>query len=134
MKQIIISYVLVLVLLLILDGAWLSIMGKRFFTKQIGHLMGDSVNWGPAVIFYLIYALVLTVLIILPGLKYGASGTGVLLSGALFGLAAYATYDLTNWATLRNWSALMTIVDMAWGTFMTGVATSVTVKILQWWK
>ncbi len=106
-------------LILILDIPWLSIMNKVFYSKNLSHLLSSSPKLLPAAGFYIIYGLALTILIILPALTGSYSSSKVFLLAALFGLAAYATYDLTNQATLKNWPLLVTLVDLTWGTLLT---------------
>ncbi|HUG34336.1 MAG TPA: DUF2177 family protein, partial [Anaerolineales bacterium] len=91
---------------------------------QIGHLMADKTNLPVALIFYLLFVGVLVYFVVTPGI--GMPVREVIMRGTLFGLVTYATYDLTNLATLRDWSLLVTVVDMIWGTFLTA-ATSVVV-------
>jgi uncharacterized membrane protein len=128
--KIVISFFATLVSMLVIDGVWLTVMAKRFYATQLGTLMAKNPQLLPAAIFYFIYAIALTLLIILPGVEAHHSLTKIFLYGALFGLAAYATYDLTNQATLRDWSVLVTVVDLVWGTVLTGtvaiIASSVT--------
>ncbi|MBP9851308.1 MAG: DUF2177 family protein [Candidatus Pacebacteria bacterium] len=121
MKNILISLVSALVSMLAIDAVWLSTMAKTFYSKHIGHLMAESPNLLPAGIFYLIYTFALSVLVVVPAIHNGSSTLRVFLLGALFGFTAYATYDLTNQATLKSWPTVVTVVDMAWGAALTGV-------------
>jgi uncharacterized membrane protein len=125
------TYMISLVILLAIDAIWLSIMGKGFYRSQIGHLMGKEIVWGAAILFYLIYALGLTVLIIQPLVLSTGCPMQSLWRGALFGLTAYATYDLTNMATLKNWPALLVVVDLVWGTVLTGGSSFITFLIVK---
>ncbi len=120
------SYFITLLLLIVFDGIWLSFVIKRFVTENIGHLMADSVKMGPVFVFYPLYALVITVLVVLPAIQGDFSPWKVLVFGGLLGLAAYGAYDLTNHATLKEWPFLMTVVDMSWGVTMTGVVSVLT--------
>jgi uncharacterized membrane protein len=119
MKTALVAYFSALVVMLIMDGAWLSLMVKRYYAPRIGHLMG-TVRVGPAIVFYLLYALGMTILIVLPAVREQRESIRIFLNGALLGLMAYATYDLTNQATLKDWPTSMTVVDVAWGTLLTG--------------
>jgi len=103
--------------LLVLDAVWLTTMADRLYRPVLGDWMVTKVNLAPAVIFYLLFLAGLTFLATIPGLKEG-SVTRVIINAAVFGFVAYATYDLTNQATLVRWSPIITIVDMAWGTFL----------------
>ena len=113
----------------VFDGIWLTLVARNFYRDNIGHLLGDATNWAPAIAFYVIYTLGAWFFATQPGVDDGSVLTAAM-RGAAFGFVAYATYDLTNHATLRNWPTLVTIVDMAWGTFLTaavaGLATWVT--------
>ncbi len=111
-----------------LDFVWLSQMAPRVYRPAIGEIMADQVRWGPALAFYALYVLGVTILIVLPALREGGVARAAW-SGALFGLVAYATYDLTNQATLRVWPTHLTLTDMAWGAIATGVASVIAVAV-----
>jgi uncharacterized membrane protein len=106
--------------MLLIDAVWLLFMGKFFYAKYIGHLMTPSPSFIAAAIFYLIYILGLTVFVLVPSLSNNYSMVKIFFYGALFGVVAYATYDLTNQATLKDWSYFVTIVDLIWGALLTG--------------
>ena len=116
----------------VLDAIWLTVVARSFYRDNIGHLIGDATNWPPAIAFYVIYTVGAWFFATQPGVDDGSVLTGVL-RGAAFGFVAYATYDLTNHATLRNWPSVVTVVDMAWGTALTaavgGVATWITLSL-----
>ncbi|NDE63739.1 MAG: DUF2177 family protein [Chlamydiae bacterium] len=131
MKTFLSSYAAALVILLFLDAIWLSIMGKNFYRPQLGSLMAQEFNWVAAILFYLIYALGLTGLVLYPLLQATGCPMKSLWMGALFGLSAYATYDLTNLATLKNWPLLVVIVDLAWGTILTGASSFATFILIK---
>ena len=120
-------YLISLALLLILDAAWLSVMVGRFYKPHMQHLMGETINYTPAIIFYILYAFAITYLIVAQ--SDNKSLLQVFLNGAVFGLAAYATYNLTNAATLRDWPSILSLVDMSWGTILTGLVSLGTVWI-----
>jgi uncharacterized membrane protein len=113
------SALLTLFFFLALDACWLTLMGPRLYQPTLGHLIAPQVNWLAALLFYAIY---------LGGLMYFAVSAAVhlrrpriaLCRGALLGLVAYATYDLTNQATMRDWPWLVTLADIVWGTFVSG--------------
>jgi uncharacterized membrane protein len=117
-----IAYVSTAVVFAALDFVWLSLASSRLYKPEIGAILSDKVQMGPAVAFYLLYVLGMVVFIVLPALRGGSVGTA-LAYGALFGLVAYATYDLTNMATLKVWSMKVTLADLAWGAFATAVAS-----------
>ena len=100
-----------------IDMLWLGLVARSFYQQYLGFLMDTSPNWFVAIIFYLLFVVGILVFVVLPGL--GANSLKTTLShAALFGLITYATYDLTNLATLKDWPALLSIVDMLWGTFL----------------
>jgi len=107
---------------LAVDAIWLSVMGPRFYRAQIGDLLLDRFAPGPAIAFYAIFGIGLVTFAVMPGVQAGRIGVAVL-QGALFGLVAYATYDLTNQATLKGWPVMLTVVDMAWGTVAAAIAS-----------
>jgi uncharacterized membrane protein len=108
-----------------IDLVWLIFVANNFYAQQIGFLMTPNVNWVAAMIFYLLFMIGLVVLVITPALEK-KSWKKALLTGALFGLVSYATYDLTNLATLKDWPILITIVDLIWGTVLAGSVSVVT--------
>lgn len=110
-------YCIALPIFFAVDMVWLGVAAKNFYTKQIGFLMKSDVNWAAAVLFYLLFIAGLVVFVVVPALEKG-SWVRALLFGALFGLIAYATYDLTNLATLKDWPLLLTVVDLIWGTVL----------------
>lgn len=121
MKLYAIAYLGSFAALLVLDAIWLTTMAKSFYMPRIGHLMAENPNFAIAAVFYLFYTLAVVVLAVVPGHE-SQSLTKALLFGAMFGAAAYGTYDFTNQATLRDWPAIVTVVDIIWGTFLTSVS------------
>ncbi len=115
------GYAAALVVFIAGDLTWLSLTAPRFYRPVIGPLLADKPDLRPAVVFYLIYAVGIAVFAIAPGLKAGRP-LAALGWGVLFGLVAYATYDLTNQATLRLWSTRLSLIDMACGAAITGIA------------
>lgn len=107
-----------------IDFVWLSTATSRLYAPRLGDLLAAKPNLPVAGAFYLFYIVGLIALAIVPGLKEGAIA-GALWRGALFGLIAYATYDLTNLATIRDWPWQVSVIDMAWGTTLnTAVAAA----------
>src|ERR1700709_2567053 len=125
MKQTVIVYLAALVAMLVPDIGWLALAGPRLYRPALGDLLSDSFSPAPAVLFYLIYAVGLVVFTTETTLA-GAAGRG-----ALFGLCAYATYDLTNQATLRGWPTYLTLADLAWGTLLSAFAAFVAALVRQ---
>ena len=107
-------YLATLVAFFAIDMLWLGLVAVSFYQAQIGHLMADSTNWGAAILFYLLFLGGLLYFVVVPGLQAG-SLRATLPRAALFGLITYATYDLTNLATLKDWPLLVTVVDLTWG-------------------
>jgi uncharacterized membrane protein len=118
-------YIIALPVFLAIDMAWLGVVAKKFYAKRIGFLMKTDINWTAAILFYLLFIIGLVLFVIMPAVGKG-SWVHALLFGALFGLIAYATYDLTNLATLKDWPLLVTIVDLAWGAVLAGSVSMVT--------
>ena len=100
-----------------IDMVWLGLVARSFYRRHLGFLLAPNPNWLAAIIFYLLFILGILLFVVLPGLK-GNSLRITLLYAALFGLITYATYDLTNLATVKNWPVLVTVVDLIWGTVL----------------
>jgi uncharacterized membrane protein len=105
------------------DYIWLSQVAKKFYSDRLGSLLLDQPNLRAALAFYALYVVGIVFFAVLPGLRAG-SVTVALSHGALFGLIAYATYDMTNYATLKNWPVSVTLVDIVWGTVLTAASAS----------
>lgn len=121
MNQHLIAYISTAIVFLVIDFVWLTQIASKFYSEQLGDLLLEKPNLGIAVAFYLIYVVGIVVFAVAPALKAGSFQYAVLY-GAMFGFFAYATYDLTNLATLKNWSVAVALVDVSWGTVLTGVA------------
>ncbi|PZM17305.1 DUF2177 family protein [Rhizobium tubonense] len=107
--------------LLVLDAIWLGLVARTFYRDQLGELMLPQPDLAVGAAFYIFFTVAVVVLAVMPGLAAASVGKA-LLYGAVLGLAAYGTYDITNLSTLRNWPLLMSAVDMAWGTVITAAA------------
>jgi uncharacterized membrane protein len=107
-------YLTTLVAFFAIDMVWLGLVARGLYRKQLGFLLSPNVNWIAAVAFYLLFVAGILVFVVLPGLEDHSLKTTIL-RAAFFGLVTYATYDLTNLATVKDWPLLITIVDMAWG-------------------
>lgn len=114
-----------------MDMLWLGVIAKPLYQQGIGHLMADKPDIGVAVFFYLLYALGVVIFAVSPQ-HGGASWTTTLAMGAMFGFFAYATYDLTNLATLRDWPLRLSLIDIAWGTVISGVSAAGGKAALEW--
>jgi uncharacterized membrane protein len=106
-------YAIALPVFFALDMLWLGLIAKDFYKHQIGFLMKSDINWIAAILFYLLFIVGLVIFVISPAVEQ-SSWIHALLFGGLFGLITYATYDLTNLATVKDWPLLVTIVDLAW--------------------
>lgn len=123
MKKLLAAYVAALVVMLALDFVWLSLTGDPLYRHVLGDLLLENFNVVPAALFYLLYGVGIVIFAIAPAFDSPA-WTTALVRGALFGVFAYATYDLTNQATLKNWSTVLTIADVTWGAVLTGAAAT----------
>ncbi|HUU62169.1 MAG TPA: DUF2177 family protein [Acidimicrobiia bacterium] len=121
-------YLIALPVFFAIDMVWLGLVAKGFYRRQIGSLMRSPVNWAAAIVFYLLFILGLVVFVVAPAMDH-ESWVRALLYGALFGFIAYATYDLTNLATLRNWPLLVTVVDLVWGAALAASVSVITYAI-----
>lgn len=123
MKTAFIAYIAAGAAFLAIDSVWLSTMADRFYRPLLGDKLMEGFNLAPAAIFYLIYIGGIVFLAILPALASGGLAKAAI-NGLALGLVAYATYDLTNHATLRDWPVAISVVDIAWGTILTGLSAS----------
>jgi uncharacterized membrane protein len=123
MTKYLVTYGATLIAFLAIDFVWLGFVATRFYREQLGHMMLEKPLLGVAFAFYALYALGIVVFAVMPGLRDDSWRTAALL-GALLGLVAYGTYDLTNFATLKSWPAAMTFVDMAWGMVLTAASAT----------
>ncbi len=125
------TYAVTLIIFAAIDSVWLGSMANRIYRPLLGDILLEGFRPAPAIVFYLFYAVGLVVFAVLPGVK-GAGAGSALLWGALFGLFAYGTYDLTNYATLRNWGLAITAIDMTWGTVLSGVSALLATLVAGW--
>jgi uncharacterized membrane protein len=124
-------YLAALVGFLAIDMVWLTVVARGFYRKQLGFLLADQPNWWAAIAFYLLFVVGLLVFAVIPGLQAGSPRRAVLLGG-FFGLITYATYDLTNQATVRNWPWLVTLADMAWGVVLSTSVSGIGYLVGRW--
>jgi uncharacterized membrane protein len=113
------NFIFTLLSFFAIDLLWLGLVARGFYRSQIGFLLADRTNWLAAGLFYFFYLVGLSYFVLYPALAKG-SWQSALLNGLLFGFMAYMTYDLTNLATLKSWPVLLTVVDITWGTLLTG--------------
>lgn len=126
-------YLLSLVIFLAIDLLWLGVIAKNLYSQQIGFLMADKIRWGAAFIFYALYLFGLVFFAIMPAFMQ-REWKIALFNGAIFGLICYATYDLTNLATLKGWPIKIVIFDLIWGTFISAGVSILTYWIGTSWK
>lgn len=123
MRRYLVGYAVAAVVFLALDLAWLGVIAQKLYRDEIGALILDKPRLGPAAAFYLIYLVGVVMFAIRPALASGRL-VEALAMGAAFGFVAYATYDLTNLATLKGFSLKVTLADLAWGAFVTACAAA----------
>jgi len=124
-----VQYGVVLVVFFTIDMVWLGVVAKGIYSKYLGYLMSPKVNWGAALLFYLLFILGLLVFVIQPALEL-KSVSDLLLKAALFGLVTYATYDLTNLATIKDWPVVITLIDLTWGMTLSVVVSGLSYFII----
>jgi uncharacterized membrane protein len=122
-------YAIALPVFLAIDMVWLMFIAKGFYTKHFGALLRTDINFLYAAVLYMVLVAGLVFFVIAPSVEAGSVFRAVLL-GAFFGLVVYATYDLTNLVTLKNWSLTMTVVDIAWGATISAIVAAVTTKVV----
>lgn len=115
------AYAAIFLTIAVLDAVWLGLIATGWYQQALGHLMAARPRWGAALAFYLVYAAGILVFVVIAQ-KDSAAWQTVLVYGAFFGLVAYATYGLSNLATLRDWPVAITVLDMAWGSTISAIA------------
>ena len=113
---------------LLVDLLWLGVLARSFYRRQLGPLLRPDVRWLPAILFYLAFVAGILIFAAIPAIERGSLARA-LLFGALFGAIAYATYDLTNLATLRDFPPVVAVVDIAWGGFLAALVAGVAYKL-----
>ena len=130
-KVILISYLLTFIVFLIIDMFWLGIVAKNIYQKYLGSFLTDNVNWTAAFIFYFIYVVGISIFAIYPSVNKGLVYQAILM-GALFGFFTYATYDLTNLATLKGWPLSIVIIDIIWGSVLSALVSFSGFYFVKW--
>ena len=131
MNKYLVGYAAMVVVMLALDMLWLGVVAKSLYQNAIGHLMADKPKVAVALAFYLVYALGLMAFVLAPDAAETAWGR-TLLMAALFGFVAYATYDLSNLATLKNWPLKLTLIDLCWGSALSAVVVGAGKAAMNW--
>ncbi|MDG0889432.1 DUF2177 family protein [Paracholeplasma manati] len=124
-------YGIAFVVFFVVDLIWLGLVAKDLYQKEIGSLLKPDVNWAAAIIFYLLFILGLVIFVINPSVESGSLAKAMML-GAFFGLVTYATYDLTNLATMRDFTLKITLIDLTWGTTLGFLTSTLTYLINDW--
>lgn len=125
------SYVLTSIVFFAIDMVWLGFLAKNLYRKHLFGLLADQVNWTAAIVFYLLFIVGIFVFVILPAVEKNSLFTALWL-GAFFGVITYATYDLTNLATLKNWPIAIVFIDIAWGAVLTSLVSMAGYGIHKW--
>lgn len=123
MPQYLVAYFATVIVFLGIDFVWLTKIANQFYAAQLGDLLLENPKLGPAAVFYLFYVVGIVFFAVMPALRGGGLSTAIF-SGALLGAIAYATYDVSNYATLKNWPINVLFVDIAWGTVLTSVSAA----------
>jgi uncharacterized membrane protein len=126
-----VAYISILMVFAALDFTWLSLTGPSLYKPALGPLLAAKVRVAPAIAFYVVYLAGLVYFAVWPALT-GGGWSRALINGAILGVVAYATYDLTNQATLRIWSVRVTLLDLCWGAFASALAALVSFSITAW--
>ena len=129
----VVAYIVTAIVFLGLDTIWLTQVALGMYRRELGTLLLDKPNLPIAGLFYLLFVVGIVVLAILPALN-GGTWINALLLGAVLGLVAYGTYDITNLSTLRNWSLTVTLADLAWGTALTAVSATLGYLAVTWFR
>jgi len=124
-------YLLTIPVFFAIDLVWLGVVAKNLYQNSLSHLLSPTVNWPAALLFYLIYIVGIILFAVKPGLDAGSLAKAATW-GALFGFFTYATYDLTNLATLRDWPIKVVFVDIAWGTLLCTLVASGSYLVGRW--
>ncbi|MDQ7840540.1 MAG: DUF2177 family protein [bacterium] len=125
-----IHYVATLLVFLAVDMIWLGGIAKGLYRAELGHLMRPAPLWSAALIFYALYVVGILFFVVYPA-RGDAALTRVFFTGAFFGLIAYATFDLTSLAVIRDWPLRIVFIDLAWGAVITGITATVSARILR---
>ena len=124
-------YALTVPVFFLIDMLWLGVVAKNFYQKHLEYILSPTVNWPAAIVFYLIYIMGILIFAVFPGLEKD-SLTKTLILGALFGFFTYATYDLTNLATIKSWPLKVVIVDIIWGIILCSLVALSSFYIAKW--
>ena len=124
-------YALTVPVFFIIDILWLGVIAKRLYRNQLGFILNDQVNWAAAIVFYLIYIAGILIFAVRPAINQDSFSQAVLWGG-LFGFFTYATYDLTNLATIKNWPLTIVVIDICWGVILCTLVASLSYVMSKW--
>ncbi len=130
-SKLIIGYLLTAVVFFAIDMLWLGLIAKGLYNKYLGSFLAEQVNWTAAIIFYLLFIVGIFIFAIMPAVEKDSLMKAILL-GALFGFFTYATYDLTNLATLKDWPLKIVLIDIVWGAVLTASVSTSGFLIMKW--
>jgi uncharacterized membrane protein len=132
-SKLIFSYILTFAVFFIVDMAWLGFVAKDIYKKYLGNFLSDNVNWIAAFIFYFLFVAGVFIFAILPAIEKDSLRSAIIM-GALFGFFTYATYDLTNLATLKDWPITIVFIDIIWGMVLTGIVSTAGFYIVKYFQ
>ncbi len=124
-------YLIALPIFLAIDLVWLGVVAKNLYAQQLGYLMKTNVNWVAALLFYFLFIVGVVIFVLQPAVEKNSLVMALSL-GALFGLITYATYDLTNLATIKDWPLSITIIDLIWGTSLSTMVAGFSFIMAKW--
>lgn len=124
------NYAIALVIFLAIDMVWLTLIAKSLYAQHLGYLMAPKAKLLVAFLFYLLFVVGLQFFVLNPALASGSWRTA-LFAGMFFGLVTYATYDLTNLATVKDWPVLITAIDLVWGSFVSGITALLSFLVIK---
>ena len=125
------SYLLTTIVFFAIDLVWLGVVAKNLYNKHLGSLLADQVNWTAAIVFYLLFIVGIYIFAIVPAVNKESLKHAIMM-GALFGFFTYATYDLTNLATLKDWPIKIVFIDIIWGSVLTAAVSASGYGITRW--
>ena len=126
----VIKFLVAFAIFMVVDLIWLGVIAKELYKRELGYIMTDNVKWIAAIIFYIIYIVGVVFFVVNPAIEK-QSIIYAIFAGAFLGFFAYATYDLTNHATLKDWPLKITIIDLLWGSSVTTIVSTLTYLIFK---
>ncbi len=130
-KSLVISYLLTTLVFFAIDMVWLGFVAKGIYAKYLGSFLSPNINWTAAIVFYLLFIIGIFIFAIVPAVEKNSLQTAIIYGG-LFGFFTYATYDLTNLATLKDWPLPIVFIDIIWGVILTALVSTAGYFITKW--